>query len=96
MIVSELAGSPALWNRTQADLASDEVLAQVLDCGTIQDWRVVYRLARDSPELRKRILRLCRIVPIAYPNLFIAAMGALGENTDPWPKVADPDAALTT
>lgn len=95
MILSELADSPALWNRTAAELDSDEVLAQVLDLGTVADWRVLYRIARTSPEFRRRILRICRVVPIGYPNFFIAAMGALGEPVDPWPEVADPDAAGT-
>ena len=94
MIVPELSESPALWNRTVADLDSDEVLAQAMDRGTLADWRVLYRIARDTPEPRRRMLHISRTVPIAMPHLFIAALGTLGEPVDPGPETPDRDADL--
>lgn len=90
----ELGQSRALWNRSHLDLESDEVLAQLLDRGELAAWRELYRLAaRPSEEgarLRRRILRLCRTVPLAFPHLFIAAMAALGEEVEPYPEVPAP------
>jgi hypothetical protein len=86
-----LAGSRALWNRVGLDLRSDEILAQILDRGSLADWRELYRLASgstpDAAQLRRRILRLCRTVPLPAPHLFIAAMAHLGEPVDPYPTV---------
>lgn len=82
---SHLGQSPALWNRSHLDLRSDEVLAQILDRGDLADWRELYVLAAGDVALRRRILHLCRTVPIAMPHLFIAAMGALGEVVEPYP-----------
>jgi hypothetical protein len=90
---SSLHQSRALWNRSHLELDSDEVLAQLLDQGSLDDWREIYRLAARDPALRQRILRLCATVPIAMPHLFIAAMRALGESVDPYPHaLADPHA----
>jgi hypothetical protein len=90
----DLSSSQALWNRDHLDLESDEVLAQILDRGEIAAWRELYRLAsgagEESARLRRRILRLCRTVPLSFPHLFIAAMGALGETVDPYPAVPPP------
>ena len=90
----DLASSQALWNRNRLDLESDEVLAQILDRGELEAWRELYRLAagpgEEAARLRRRILRLCRTVPLSFPHLFIAAMGALGEPTDPYPAVPPP------
>ena len=92
--MSALSESQALWNRSHLDLRSDEVLAQILDRGELADWRELYRLASGpSPEaadLRRRIVRICTTVPIAFPHLFLAAMGALGETLDPYPEVPPP------
>jgi hypothetical protein len=82
---NQLARSRALWNRTHLDLRSDEVLAQILDRGDLDDWRAIYRLAADDPSLRRRILRICSEVPVGMPHLFIAAMASLGERLDPYP-----------
>lgn len=82
---SPLEQSRALWNRSRLDLRSDEVLAQILDRGDIDDWRKLYRLAAHDPLLRRRIARVCTSVPIAMPHLFIAAMAALGEPVEPYP-----------
>jgi hypothetical protein len=86
--------SQALWNRERLALESDEVLAQILDRGDLEDWREIYRLAaQPGPEgtaLRRRILHICRTVPLSFPHLFLAAMGALGEELDPYPDVPAP------
>lgn len=90
----DLAQSRALWNRCGADLQSDEVLAQILDRGELEAWREIYRLASGSDQsaiaLRRRIVRLCRTIPLAFPHLFLAAAGALGEELDPYPEVPTP------
>ncbi len=90
----DLARSRALWNRCGADLASDEVLAQILDRGELEAWREIFRLASGSGEsavaLRRRIVRLCRTVPLAFPHLFLAAASALGEELEPYPDVPEP------
>jgi hypothetical protein len=90
----DLATSRALWNRHRLDLGSDEVLAQLLDRGEVEAWREIYRLAarpgEEGRRLRHRILRLCETVPLPFPHLFIAAMGALGESIDPYPEVLPP------
>lgn len=90
----DLSTSQALWNREGLALQSDEVLAQLLDRGEVEAWRELYRLAAGSGEdavaLRRRILRLCKTVPLSFPHLFIAAMGALGEPVEPYPNVPAP------
>lgn len=91
---SALASSQALWNRKGLALASDETLAQILDRGELAAWRELYRLAaQPGPEaaaLRGRVVRLCRTVPLSFPHLFLAAMGALGERVEPYPEVPEP------
>ena len=83
--MDDLASSPALWNRDGLDLDSDEVLAQILDRGRVRDWRAIYALARESPALRARIVRLCQTAPIGFAHLFLAAMANLGETIETWP-----------
>lgn len=90
----KLSTSQALWNRERLDLESDEVLAQILDRGELDAWREIYRLAsgpgEEAVHLRRRILQLCRTVPLSFPHLFIAAMGSLGEPVEPYPAVPPP------
>lgn len=90
----DLSASQALWNRAGLALESDEVLAQLLDRGEIEAWRELYRLAarpgEEAAALRRRILRLCQTVPLSFPHLFIAAMGALAEPVEPYPNVPPP------
>jgi hypothetical protein len=78
------------WNRSKLDLASDEVLAQILDRGDLAAWRELYGLAAADAGLRARILGLVRRVPLPYPCLWLAAMASLGENVD-WTLLAPAD-----
>jgi hypothetical protein len=90
----DLSRSRALWNRTGLALDSDEVLVQLLDRGELEAWRELYRLAsglgEEAATLRRRILRLCQTVPLSFPHLFIAAMGALQGPIEPYPDVPPP------
>lgn len=84
-----IAHSRALWNRDALDLASDEVLAQILDRGEIDAWRDLYRLARADSRLRARIHRLVLTVPVALPHFWLAALASLGEPVDLGARVPD-------
>ncbi len=90
----DLERSQALWNRSRLDLSSDEILVQILDHGELGAWRELYRLAagpgEEAADLRRRIVALCQRVPISFPHLFLAAMGALGEKIEPYPAVPEP------
>lgn len=77
-----LASSRALYNRTHLELRSDEVLAQILDRGTLDDWRALYALASADPELRRRIARVLERAPVAMPWMWRAALASLGEPVD--------------
>ncbi|HXK10088.1 MAG TPA: hypothetical protein VMT70_10615 [Vicinamibacteria bacterium] len=70
------------WNRSRLDLASDEVLAQVLDRGDIQAWRELYEIASADGALRRRIHRVVQQVPLPYPAFWLAALASLGEPVD--------------
>lgn len=94
-----LARSRALWNRSRLDLRSDETLAQILDRGSVEDWRALYALMSGGGEeargLRERVHALLFRVPTEYPWLWLAALAALGHPVD-WsrePKV-DPGVAV--
>lgn len=77
-----LSRSRALWNREGFDLASDEALAQVLDRGSMEDWRALYALAKTDPRLRTRIIDAVARVPMYLPHFWLVAMEALGERVD--------------
>jgi hypothetical protein len=62
-VSSPLESSPALWNRAYLDLRSEETIAQILDRGTLEDWRELVRLARNDQMLRERIHRVVLRVP---------------------------------
>jgi hypothetical protein len=81
-VSSPLERSPALWNRSRLDLRSDETLAQLLDRGTLEDWRELYRLARRDAELRARLGRIVSRVPLGFPHFWRAALASLGEAVD--------------
>ncbi len=74
-----LEQSPALWNRTALDLRSEEIIAQILDYGELQDWRELYALAEHDTALRERMARVVRRVPLAYRPFWVAALRTLGE-----------------
>ena len=80
--MSALSTSRALWNRTELDLNSDEVLAQLLDRGELAAWRELYALAAADPVLRRRIVHIVLTVPLPLPRFWLAALGALGEVVD--------------
>jgi hypothetical protein len=82
MTVHALERTVVAWNRDRLDLASDEILAQILDRGDLAAWRELYHLAaRDAP-LRRRILGVLRRVPLPYPGFWLAALASLGEEID--------------
>jgi hypothetical protein len=70
------------WNRSRVDLASDEILAQVLDRGDLAAWRELYALAARDADLRRRIAVLLGRVPLPYPGFWRAALASLGEPVD--------------
>ena len=55
------------WNRNRLDLASDEMLAQILDRGNVEAWRELYRLASTDATLRHRIHGVVRRVALPIP-----------------------------
>jgi hypothetical protein len=77
-----LGRSAALWNRAYLELESDEVLSQILDRGSLEDWRDLYRLAGRDATLRERLHRLLRRVPLPYPGFWLAALANLGVDVD--------------
>jgi len=70
------------WNRSRLDLASDEILAQLLDRGDLAAWQELYQLAAKDRVLRRRILGVIRRVPLPYPSFWLATMASLGEPID--------------
>ncbi len=78
-MTSKLEHSRALWNRSHLDLRSEETLAQILDRGDLEDWRELYRLAREDAELRRRLVRVVYRVPLGYPYFWRSALRSLGE-----------------
>lgn len=81
-----LERSRALWNRRGLDLESDEILAQILDRGSLDDWRALYRLLSGEDEsarrLRARVHRLLLAVPTGLPYFWLAALDGLGHEVD--------------
>ena len=74
--------SRALWNRSAHSWESDEMLAQILERGSMTDWRVVYRRAEADPQLRARLRHIVLNVPLPLPRFWLAALIALGEQVD--------------
>ena len=81
------------WNRSRFDLASDEMLAQILDRGDLAAWQELYALAAADPALRRRILTLVRRVPLPYPAFWLAALASLGDAID-WTAPLPVDAGI--
>jgi len=91
-MTGNLSQSRALWNWTSLDLTNEEQLAQILDRGTMEDWRDLYQLAKGDPDLRGRLVRVISRVPLPLPHFWLAALAALGEEVDlsaPLPSYAD-------
>jgi hypothetical protein len=86
-----LERSRALWNRTGLNLASDEMLAQIIDRGEIDAWRELYRLARKDAALRRRIKRVVLTVPVSMPRFWLAALATLDESVDLGARLPDDD-----
>jgi hypothetical protein len=61
---SPLERSPALLSRSRLDLRGEETVARLLDRGTLDDWRELYRLARRDAELRARLGPIVSSVPL--------------------------------
>ncbi|MEW6754917.1 MAG: hypothetical protein AB1505_28630 [Candidatus Latescibacterota bacterium] len=68
----------ALWNRTHVDLRSREIIAQILDRGSLDDWRHLYRLCARDAELRQRVTAVVLTVPLAHGHFWLAALAGLG------------------
>ena len=73
-----LAASGALWNRSGLDLRSDETLVQLLDRGSIDDWRALYAMARGDTALAQRLGDLVATVPLPTVWFWRAALANLG------------------
>jgi hypothetical protein len=80
--MTRLEQSRGLWNRTCLDLESDEVVAQILDRGDMDDWRELYRLLRGDAVLRRRVHALVLAVPLPLPHFWLAALKSAGEDVD--------------
>lgn len=80
--IASIATSRAGWNRSALDLASDEMLAQLLERGEIDVWRSLYRLAQTDSDLRRRIKTIVLAVPLPLPRFWLAALASLGEDVD--------------
>jgi hypothetical protein len=92
-MTTPLSRSAALWNRASLDLGSDEIVAQLLDRGSLEDWRELYALASRDHGLRERMARLVHRVPIGYPGFWLAALASLGEEAD-WKVPLPEDAGI--
>ena len=92
-MTTPLSRSGALWNRVSLDLGSDEILAQLLDRGSLEDWRELYALASRDNGLRERVARLVHRAPIGYPGFWLAALASLGEEID-WKAPLPEDAGI--
>ena len=77
--LSALSRSRALWNRATISLESDEILAQLLDRGSLEDFRALYELAARDPALRRRMRDIVSRVPLIAPYFWLAALASLGE-----------------
>ena len=67
-MTGSLSASRALWNRSNPSIDTDEAIAQVLDRGTMTDWRHLYRLAAAYAHLRTRVRRIVLTVPLPLPR----------------------------
>ena len=84
-----LRRSRALWNRDRLDLESDEVLAQLVDRGSLEDWKALHQLMSDGSAgaegLCERVHRVLYRAPTGHPYFWLAALSRLGHSVD-WEK----------
>jgi hypothetical protein len=64
------------------DLRSDEVLAQVLDHGSLDDWRELFALASGDPWFSSSDPRCGAPRPDCLSGFWLSALVALGEDID--------------
>jgi hypothetical protein len=88
--VTAVDHSRGLWNRSHADLESDEILAQILDRGALAEWREIYARAAHDRRFRERVLAIVTRVALPYPAFWLAALANLGEPID-WTVVPPSD-----
>lgn len=81
--LTTLSQSRALWNFARFDLGNDEALAQILDRGSLEDWRALYTLmggtSTEAGALRARVRNLLFRVPTGHPWFWLAALESLGD-----------------
>ncbi len=75
--------SRALWNRTSDVvtpdvLASDEMVAQLLDRGELDVWRWLFAHAQADERLAHRMAHMIATVPMATGYFWAAALANLG------------------
>lgn len=80
--LAQLVDSPALWNRSKLDLNSRETLAQLLDVGSLADWRALYALAQEDGDLRERLAAIVESVALPTAWFWRAALVSLGVAVD--------------
>jgi len=89
-----LSRSRALWNRDRLDLESEEILAQILDRGSLEDWRALYQLLRvegdEGRRLRERVHAVLLKVPTGRPHFWLAVLAGLGHPVD-WARQPERD-----
>jgi len=78
-----LRASAALWNRNGLNLQSTETLAQIMDRGSMTDWRALWALQSADAELAQRMLAMATQVPIDTAWFWQAALSAAGHAV-PW------------
>jgi hypothetical protein len=89
MTLDALRHSRALWNRNALDLRSKEILVQLLERGELAAWRELYLLAKEDPELRKRLVDVVMTVPLPMPHFWLALLKNLGEPVDVGARLPD-------
>jgi hypothetical protein len=87
--MSATTPSRALWNRSTLDLRSNEILAQILERGDLESWRMLYARARGDRTLCARLESIVLTVPLPLPRFWLAALVSLGADVDLGAKVPD-------
>ena len=82
-LLAVLSRSTALWNRRALDLQSQETVVQLMDRGSIDDWRALAALAANDPALTERIFLAATTVPLASGWFWQAVLASRGHPV-PW------------